>query len=63
MRKETYDCLIEYTLQLRRDYEWECDIYILMAFLNPSVQFRVGRLCSQEASQRVRTMLISLIQA
>jgi hypothetical protein len=40
---------IEYIVQLRRDYEWEYDIYILMAFLNPSVQFRVGRTCSEEA--------------
>jgi hypothetical protein len=52
---------IEHIVQLRRDYEWECDTYILMAFLNPSVQFRVGRTCSEEACERVRATLIQLV--
>jgi hypothetical protein len=33
---EAHDSTIEDIVQLRRDYEWECDIYILMAFLKPS---------------------------
>jgi hypothetical protein len=53
---------IEYIVQQRRDYEWRCDIYILMAFLNPSIQFRVGRTCSEEVYERVRATLIPLIQ-
>jgi hypothetical protein len=61
--KEAYDCVIECILQLRRDYEWECDIYILMAFLNPSAQFHVVRTCSEEAYQRVIVTLMQLIQA
>jgi hypothetical protein len=46
---EAHHSTIEYNVQLRRDYEWEGDIYILMAVLKPSVQFRVGRTCSEEA--------------
>jgi hypothetical protein len=39
---EVHHSTIEYMVRLRRDYEWECDIDILMAFLDPSVQFHVG---------------------
>jgi hypothetical protein len=59
---EAHHSTIEHIVHLGRDYEWECDIYILMAFLNPSVQFRVGRTCSEEAYERVRATLIQLIQ-
>jgi hypothetical protein len=60
--REAHHSTIEYIVQLRRDYEWECDVYILMAFLNPSTQFRVGRTCSEEAYERVRITLIQLVQ-
>jgi hypothetical protein len=60
--REAHHSMIEYIVQLRRDYEWECDIYILMAFLDPSIQFLVGRRCSEEAYERVRATLIQLVQ-
>jgi hypothetical protein len=59
---EVHHSTIEYIVQLRRDYEWECDIDILIAFRNPSVQFGVGRTCSEEAYERVRATLIQLVQ-
>jgi hypothetical protein len=59
---EVHHSTIEYIVQLRRDYEWECAIYILMAFLNPTVRFSVGRTCSEEAYERVRATLIQLVQ-
>jgi hypothetical protein len=59
---EAHHSTIEYIVQLRREYEWECDIYILMAFLHPSVQFRVGLTGSEEAYERVRATLIQLVQ-
>jgi hypothetical protein len=59
---EAHHSTIEYIVQLRRDSGWECEIYIQMAFLNPSVQFRVGRTCSDEAYERVRATLIQLVQ-
>jgi hypothetical protein len=33
-----------------------------MAFLNPSVQFRLGRTCSEETYERLRATLIELMQ-
>jgi hypothetical protein len=33
-----------------------------MAFLNPSIQFCIGRTCSEEAYERVRATLIKLVQ-
>jgi hypothetical protein len=59
---EAHHSTIENIVQLPRGYEWECDIYILMAFLNPSIQFRVSRTCSEEAYERVRATLIQLVQ-
>jgi hypothetical protein len=59
--REAHHSTIEYIIQLRRDYEWECDTYILMPFLNPGTQFRVGRTCSEEAYERVRATSIQLV--
>jgi hypothetical protein len=53
---------MSYILQLLNDSEWECHIIILMAFLNPSVQFQIGSTCSQEAYERVRDAMIHLVQ-
>jgi hypothetical protein len=61
--REAHDSGSQYIYRLRSDYEWECDVYIMMAFLNPSVQFRVGRTCSQDASDRMRDALAHLMQA
>jgi hypothetical protein len=59
---EAHHSTIEDIFQLRCDYKWECGAYILMAFLNPSIQFCIGRTCSEEAYERLRATLIQLVQ-
>jgi hypothetical protein len=59
---EARNVVVSYILQLRSDCEWECNIIILMAFLNASVQSQIGHSCSQEAYERVRGPLSQLAQ-
>jgi hypothetical protein len=60
--REAHDSGSQYIYRLRSDYQWECDVYIMMAFLNPSVHFRVDRTCSQDAYDRMRDALAHLVQ-
>jgi hypothetical protein len=59
---EAHDAVVSYIHQLRSDSEGECDIFIRIAFLNSSVQFQMGRTCSQEAYERARDALTDLVQ-
>jgi hypothetical protein len=60
--REAHDSASQNIDRLRSDYEWECDVYIMMAFLNPNVQFRVGRTCFQDAYDHMRDALAHLVQ-
>jgi hypothetical protein len=62
-QREAHDSASQNIYFLRSDYEWECDVCIMMAFLNPSVQFRVGCTCSQDAYDLMRDVLAHLAQA
>jgi hypothetical protein len=52
----------EYITRLQNDYENEWDLLTLMTYLNPSLQWEVGRTCSDQRCVRIMEALMSLVQ-
>jgi hypothetical protein len=50
-----------YIARLEEDYDTEWNVSVLMTYLNPSLQWRVGRTCSAGRFAPVRELLVALV--
>jgi hypothetical protein len=58
---EALDAVTSYVEGLMDHYRGEWDVFELMTYLNPSLQWEVGRTCSEATYHRIRATLVTLV--
>jgi hypothetical protein len=59
---DALDAVDRYIEHLEQEYGMEWDLFTLMTYLNPSLQWEIGRTCSEARFQRITRILVVLVR-
>jgi hypothetical protein len=60
---DALDAVDRYIDHLEQEYVMEWDLFRLMTYLNPSLQWEINRTCSEARFQRITMILVCLVQS